>query len=134
VLSTLYWVASYRLATLLSAPIPPPFGPSPTAPTGPPAPTPFPSPSPSPTVVVNPTGVGAPGRETIQDLLDWLGQYALWACVAAIVAGGGMFAWARRTGAAGMAVTGTALVGGGVVGTILVGLAPDIVNALYTHT
>ena len=88
----------------------------------------------SPTVVVNPTGSGAPGRETIQDLLNWLGQYSLWACVAAIVAGGGMFAWARRTGAHGMAVTGSALAGGGVVGTILVGLAPEIVNALYQHT
>jgi hypothetical protein len=115
----------YRFATLLAAPIPPPVGP----PVGPP-----PSQTPSPTVEVNPTGVGAPGRQTIQDLLDWLGQYPLWACVAAIVAGGGMFAWARRSGAAGMAVTGTAFAGGGVVGTILVGLAPEIVNALYTHT
>jgi hypothetical protein len=113
----------YRFATWLAAPDPPPVGSPPTQ-----------TPSPSPTVEVNPTGVGAPGRQTIQDLLDWLGQYALWACVAAIVAGGGMFAWARRTGGAGMAVTGTALAGGGVVGTLLVGLAPEIVNALYTHT
>ena len=112
----------YGLAIWLAAPIPPPTYPQ------------SPSQSPLPTVEVNPTGLGAPGRETIQDLLDWLGQYALWACVAAIVAGGGMFAWARRSGAAGMAVTGTGLVAGGVVGTILVGLAPDIVNALYTRT
>ncbi|MGH9213033.1 MAG: hypothetical protein ACRD2C_20535 [Acidimicrobiales bacterium] len=82
---------------------------------------------------MNPTGSGAPGRETIQDLLDWLGQYSLWACVAAMVAGGGLFAWARRTGGHGMAVTGTALAGGGAVGTILVGLAPEIVNTLYRH-
>ena len=113
----------YRLALRFYAPDPPsPFGPPTTLPTSP------------PTVVVDPTGEGAPGRETIQDLLNWLGQYALWACVAAILAGGGMFAWARRSGAHGMAVTGTALAGGGVVGTILVGLAPEIVNALYIHT
>jgi hypothetical protein len=86
-----------------------------------------------PTVVVNPTGIDAPGKDTIQDLLDWLGQYSLWACVAAMVAGGGLFAWARRTGGHSMAVTGTALAGGGAVGTILVGLAPEIVNTLYRH-
>jgi hypothetical protein len=112
----------YGLATWMALPIPPPFGsPTTTQPT-------------SPTVVVNPTGVGAPGRQTIQDLLDWLGQYALWACVAAIIAGGGLFAWARRSGASSMAITGTALIAGGVVGTLLVGLAPEIVNTLYQHT
>jgi len=103
--------------------------------------TPFPPPSPSTTTVdappasvdLHPTADGAPGSVAIQGLLDWLGQYALWACVAAVVAGGGLFAWARRTGGSSMAVTGTALAGGGAVGAILVGLAPEIVNALYSH-
>lgn len=91
-------------------------------------------PSPDVTVTLDPTAVGAPGRQTIQDMLDWLGQYALWACVAAIVVGGGMFAWGRRQGGHGMALTGTTLVAGGAVGTILVGLAPEIVNTLFDHS
>jgi hypothetical protein len=86
-----------------------------------------------PTIDVNPTSTDAPGRQIIQDLLDWLGQYSLWACLAAIIAGGGLFAWGRRAGAHGMAMTGTALAGGGVVGTILVGLAPEIVTTFYRH-
>lgn len=102
---------------------------------------PFPTPSTSTTIVksppatvdVHPTPVGAPGGQAIQGLLDWLGQYALWACVAAVIAGGALFAWARRTGGHSMAVTGTALAGGGAVGAILVGLAPEIVNTLYRH-
>ena len=85
-------------------------------------------------VDVNPTGAGAPGGATIQRLLDWLGQYALWACLAAILAGGGMYAWGRRSGGHGMAITGTALATGGGVGTILVGLGPAIVNSLYRIT
>jgi hypothetical protein len=106
-----------------------------------PPPIPFPPISPSTTIVktppatvdLHPTPVGAPGAEAIQGLLDWLSQYALWGCVAAVVAGGGLFAWARRTGGHSMAVTGTALAGGGAVGAILVGLAPEIVNTLYRH-
>ena len=106
----------------------------PDFPWDPPTPSTPQAPAPPPTVVVNPTAIDAPGQQTIQDLLNWLGQYSLWACVAAMIAGGGLFAWARRTGGHGMAVTGTALAGGGAVGTILVGLAPSIVNTLYQHT
>jgi hypothetical protein len=90
--------------------------------------------SPGQEVDVNPTGAGAPGGETIQSLLNWLGQYALWACLAAILAGGGMYAWGRRSGGHGMAITGTALATGGGVGTVLVGLGPAIVNSLYRIT
>lgn len=85
-------------------------------------------------VDVNPTGAGAPGGATIQALLNWLGQYALWSCLAAILAGGGMYAYSRTRGGHGMAVTGTALAAGGGVGTILVGLGPAIVNSLYQIT
>lgn len=116
----------YELMVWMSASAPIPPGGS--------EPSPPPTGGSSPTIVVNPTAVGAPGRQTIQDLLDWLAQYSLWACVAAMIAGGGLFAWARRTGGHNMAVTGTALAGGGAVGTILVGLAPQIVTTLYQHT
>lgn len=83
---------------------------------------------------VKPSADGAPGVETITTLLNWLAQYSLWACLAALLAGGGLFAWGRRQGAHGMAITGTALAGGGAVGVVLVGLAPQIVEALYQQT
>ena len=85
-------------------------------------------------VDVSPTGDGAPGGETIQRLLNWLGQYSLWACLGAILAGGGMYAWGRRSGGHGMAITGSGLALGGGVGTVLVGLGPAIVNSLYQIT
>ncbi len=85
-------------------------------------------------VDANPTSSGAPGAETIQKLLDWLAQYALWACLAALLAGAGMFAYSRSRGGHGMAVSGTMLAAGGAVGTVLVGLGPDIVNALFHIT
>ncbi len=85
-------------------------------------------------VDVTPTGAGAPGGETIQKLLDWLAQYALWACLAALLAGAGMFAYSRSRGGHGMAVSGTMLAVGGGVGTLLVGLGPEIVNALFRIT
>lgn len=85
-------------------------------------------------VSVTPTGAGAPGAGAIQQLLNWLGQYALWACLAALLAGAGMFAYSRSRGGSGMAVSGTMLAVGGGVGTILVGLGPEIVNALFRIT
>ena len=77
---------------------------------------------------------GGPGTEALQTLLNWLGGYSLMACLAAVLAGGGLYAYSRSRGSHGMAVTGTALAAGGAVGTILVGLAPAIVNALYNIT
>lgn len=84
-------------------------------------------------VQVNPSD-GGPGTQALQTLLDWLGGYSLMACLAAVLAGGGLYAYSRSRGSHGMAITGTALAAGGAVGTILVGLAPAIINSLYNIT
>jgi hypothetical protein len=73
----------------------------------------------------------APGNTAIGTMVDWLAQYALWACLASVLAGGGMYAWGRANGHNGRAVSGGALAAGGAVGAVLVGLAPDIVNQLF---
>jgi hypothetical protein len=83
-------------------------------------------------VDVNPTSDGIPGGSTIQNLLDWGGQYALWASLGAILAGGGMYGFGRWGGGGyRMAATGNMLALGGGVGALLVGLGPTIINALY---
>jgi hypothetical protein len=82
-------------------------------------------------VDANPSSSGAPGAGAIQTLLNWLAQYALWACLASVLAGGGMYAWGRAQGHNGKAVSGSALAAGGAVGAVLVGLAPQIVNSLF---
>ncbi|HYZ99350.1 MAG TPA: hypothetical protein VE575_11405 [Acidimicrobiales bacterium] len=86
-------------------------------------------------VEADPTSSGLPGGQAVQTLLNWLAQGGLWASLAAILAGGGMYGWARfGQGGHGMAVTGARLAGGGAAGALLVGLGPTIVNSLYRIT
>jgi hypothetical protein len=82
-------------------------------------------------VQLNPTAADAPGAAAITTLLNWLGQGALFASLAAVAAGGGLFAWSRSSGSSRMAVTGTALAGGGVVGALLTGMADTLVNTFH---
>lgn len=83
-------------------------------------------------VEVNPTAEGIPGGSAVQTILNWLGQYALMAAAAAVIAGGGLFAWARQgSGGRMAAISGTMLAAGGVVGALFVGLGPDLVNTFY---
>lgn len=85
-------------------------------------------------VNVEPSSDGLPGGVTIQQLLNWAGMLALWASVAAMLAGGGLYAWSRGGGPMRAGVTGSYLALGGGVGALLVGLGPTIVNALYRIT
>ena len=82
-------------------------------------------------VTIDPTAEGMPGAEAMQNLLNWLGQGALAASLAAVAAGGGLFAWSRSSGSSRMAITGTALIGGGVVGALFTGLADTLVNTFH---
>ena len=53
-------------------------------------------------VTMTPTSDGAPGASMAQQVINWLGQYALWGSLAAVL-----------------------------VGAILTGLGPSLVNLLY---
>jgi hypothetical protein len=82
-------------------------------------------------VTINPTAEGMPGGDAMQKLVNWLGQGALVASLAAVAAGGGLFAWSRSSGSSRMAITGTALIGGGAVGALFTGLADTLVNTFH---
>jgi hypothetical protein len=69
-----------------------------------------------------------PGTAEITSLINGLGMWALLACLAAMVAGGGLWAWAQRAGAFQRAHVAQMLVLGGLIGSIVVGAAAVLVN------
>lgn len=82
-------------------------------------------------VSVEPTADGLPGAELIQKLLNWSQMIALWGSLAALLVGAAMYGLAREGGSYGAASRGKSLAMGGVIGAILAGLAPTIVNMLF---
>jgi hypothetical protein len=82
-------------------------------------------------VEMNPTSQGAPGAAIAQQAINWLGQYALWGSLAAILVGACTYGLSQRFGNSSYAVGGRILAIGGVVGAILTGLGPGIVNLLF---
>ena len=82
-------------------------------------------------VVVRPESDGMPGAELIQRLLNWSQMAALWGSVAAILVGAAMYGLARESGGYAGASRGKSVALGGVVGSILAGVAPTAVNLLF---
>ena len=81
-------------------------------------------------VAVNPTGAGAPGSAGVQKFLDWMGQYSLWMLVGALLLGGGIIGVGQLSGHQGASRGRSAITGAGL-GTMVVGMAPFIVNTLF---
>lgn len=82
-------------------------------------------------VVVNPDSSGLPGAALIQRMLNWAQMIALWGSVAALLVGAAIYGLAREGGSYGGANRGKSLAMGGIVGAILAGLAPTLVNMLF---
>lgn len=82
-------------------------------------------------VNLNPTGNGAPGAAFVQNALNWLGQYALWASLAAVVLGGMTYGFSTYAGNTYRAAHGRTVALAGAVGAVIVGLGPSIINLLY---
>lgn len=82
-------------------------------------------------VQVEPSSDGMPGAELIQQLLNWAQMIALWGSLAALLVGAAMYGLAREGGSYGGASRGKSLALGGVVGSILAGVAPTAVNMLF---
>ncbi len=82
-------------------------------------------------VEMTPTADGAPGGEMTQKLIDWLGMFALWGSLAAMVAGAAIMGISQRSGGYGGSTTGRYLAIGGAIGAIVAGLAPTVVNLLF---
>jgi hypothetical protein len=84
-------------------------------------------------VEVNPSAEGLPGGDLIQRLLNWGQMGALWASLAAVLAGGAYYGWSQVHGSYAGAAKGKAFAVGGAVGAVITGLAPLIVNTLFNE-
>jgi hypothetical protein len=87
--------------------------------------------APSP-VNVSPTTDGLPGANLFQELLNWLSQAALWGSLASLLVGAAIWGLAQHAGNSYSAGHGRNLALAGVVGAMLAGLAPTIVNSLFS--
>ena len=82
-------------------------------------------------VGATPSTDGMPGAALIEKLLGWLAQIALWGSLASILVGAAAWGLSQQSGYATGASRGRTLALAGVVGALLAGLAPSIVNLLF---
>ena len=83
-------------------------------------------------VTVSPTSAGMPGAQLVGQMLNWLAQLALWGSLASILAGAAIYGLAQHAGNHYGASRGRSLALAGVIGAILAGLAPTVVNLFYS--
>ena len=83
-------------------------------------------------VNANPTSSGLPGATFLQRLIDWAAQIGLWGSLAAMLLGAAMFGLSQQAGNYLGASRGKHLVLGGVIGAAITGLAPTIINLIFT--
>ena len=82
-------------------------------------------------VHVSPSADGMPGAALVAQLLNWLGQIALWGSLASILVGAAIWGFSQQGGYATGSSRGRTLALAGVVGAILTGIAPSVVNLLF---
>lgn len=82
-------------------------------------------------VSVAPTTSGLPGLELFLKLLGWLAQIALWGSLASILMGAAVWGLAHSSGYGNGSQNGRKMLIGGIIGALLVGLAPTMVNELF---
>ena len=83
-------------------------------------------------VEVTPTTDGFPGGPMIQKMINWVGQFGLWGSLASILVGAGIWGVSQQFGNGLQAGKGKTLAAAGAIGAVLTGLAPVIVNTLYS--
>jgi hypothetical protein len=83
-------------------------------------------------VTVSPTSAGMPGAELLSRMLNWLAQLALWGSLASILAGAAIYGLAQHAGNSYGTTKGRTLALAGMIGAILAGLAPTMVNLFYS--
>jgi hypothetical protein len=82
-------------------------------------------------VTMSPTSSGAPGAQFIQTAINWLGQYALWASLAAVLIGAATYGLSTYAGNTYRAAHGRTVALAGGVGAVVCGLAPFAINTLF---
>ena len=83
-------------------------------------------------VNANPSASGLPGADFLQRLIDWAAQIGLWGSLAAMLLGAAMFGLSQQAGNYLGASRGKHLVLGGVIGAAITGLAPSIINLVFS--
>ena len=83
-------------------------------------------------VTLNPTASGAPGAGFAQELLNWIGQYGLWMCLAAVVIGGATYGVSTYAGNTYRAAHGRTVALAGAIGAAVIGIAPSAINLLFS--
>lgn len=83
-------------------------------------------------VSANPTTDGLPAASLIVKLLGYLAQIGLYASLASVLIGAAMWGISNHAGNSLQASRGRVYALGGAVGAILVGVAPSIINGLFT--
>lgn len=82
-------------------------------------------------VQMSPSGSGAPGGALVQQLVNWLGQFALWGSLLAMLGGAAIMGISQNSGGYGGATKGKILAIGGAIGAVVTGLAPSVINLLF---
>jgi hypothetical protein len=83
-------------------------------------------------VNATPSANGLPGAGFLQRLIDWTAQIGLWGSLGAMLVGAAMFGLSQQAGNYLGASRGKHLVMGGAIGAAITGLAPAIVNLVFT--
>jgi hypothetical protein len=83
-------------------------------------------------VDANPSAKGLPGASFVQRLIDWIAQIGLWGSLGTILIGAAMFGLSQQAGNYVGASRGKHVVLGGAIGAALTGLAPTIVNLVFS--
>jgi len=82
-------------------------------------------------VSTRPDPSGLPGGPVLQHLLNGLVFYGLMACIAAMVIGGATWAIGGHAGNYGATTGGRRAVLSGIVGALVIGAAPAVVNFFF---
>jgi len=82
-------------------------------------------------VTSTPSSNGLPGAHLIQQMIDWLGQIALWGSLASILLGAAIYGLSQQSGNYAGGFRGKQLALAGVVGACLAGVAPTAINLVF---
>jgi len=83
-------------------------------------------------VSVSPSGGALPGGDLINRLLGGLSQWGLWGSVFAMLGGGLIWGVSHRANSMSGAHRGRDLVIGGLIGALVIGAAPALVNFAFS--
>ncbi len=72
-----------------------------------------------------------PGADLVQQLVNWLGQIALWGSLASILLGAAIYGLSQQSGNYAGGFRGKQLALAGVIGACLAGVAPTAINLFF---